>query len=94
MIINNHDKQVELEFGKGDICVNGGHFLGGNNERIGMVAFSNQAPRDIGSVGDIKAGQECKVGDFPVVMTFTKIESIDVLINALQHAKSEMSAEE
>ena len=89
-MINKNEKQTELEFGTGDICVNGGHFLDGDNKIVGMVAFSNQSPREINAVGDVKAGQKCKVGDFPVVMTFTKAESIDVVINQLKQAKADM----
>lgn len=89
-MINKNNNQTELEFGKGDICVNGGHFLDSNNKIVGMVAFSNQTPREINAVGDVKAGQKCKVGDFPVVMTFMKVESIDVVINQLKQAKADM----
>lgn len=89
-MITKNDKQIELEFGKGDICVNGGHFLDGDNKIVGMVAFSNQSPRDINAVGDIKAGQKCKIGDFPIIMTFTKPESIDVVINQLKQAKADI----
>lgn len=89
-MIKKDNKQTDLEFGTGDICVNGGHFLDENKKIVGMVAFSNQAPREINAIGDVKAGQECKVGDFPVIMTFTKPESIDVVINQLKQAKADM----
>ncbi|MDI9208103.1 hypothetical protein MT361_05995 [Clostridium butyricum] len=89
-MIKKDDKQIDLEFGTGDICVNGGRFLDENNKIVGMVAFSDQAPREIDDIGDVKAGQECKVGDFPVIMTFTKPESIDVVINQLKQAKADM----
>jgi hypothetical protein len=89
-MIKREDNQIDLEFGTGDICVNGGHFLDENYKVIGMVAFSNQSAREINAIGDIKAGQECKVGDFPVIMTFAKAESIDVVINQLKQAKADM----
>jgi len=90
-MINKDNKQVDLEFGKGDICVNPGHYVDGENKKVGIVAFSNQSPREIGRVGDIKAHQEYKVGDFPVIMTFNKKESIDVVVQALLEAKENMS---
>lgn len=89
-MIKKNDNQVDLEFGTGDICVNGGHYLDEKNKIVGMVAFSNQTSREINAVGDVKAGQECKVGDFPVIMTFTKPQSIDVVIRQLKQAKADM----
>ncbi len=89
-MINITENQTDLEFGTGDICIAGGSYLGENGGKVGMVAFMNQEPREIGSVGVIKANKKYKVGDFPVIMTFTKPESIDVLIKHLEIAKKEM----
>ena len=89
-MISQNDKQVELEFGTGDIGLNSGYYEDDNNNKIGMVGFYNQETREIGAEGDIKAGQECKVGDFPFLMTFAKKESIDVIILALLDAKENM----
>ena len=88
-MINKDEKQTKLAFGTGDICITSGRFLN-DDEFIGVVTFNNQSPREINSIGDIKAGQEYKLSDFPVIMTFTKTESIDVLINTLEQAKAEM----
>lgn len=90
MIIKN-EKQVDLEFGKGDICITSGSYLDENNNRVGLVSFIDQAPREIGSKGMIVAGGQYKLGDFPVIMTFADTRSIDVLINALLEAKKEIS---
>ena len=85
MIINN-GKQIELKFGTGDICVTGGRC-----EDFGVVTFSDRTPREIGSRGDIIAGQVYDLNkDFPIIMTFTKKESIDVVIGALEQAKNDM----
>ena len=91
MIIKNGE-QVDLEFGNGDICISSGHYLDEKDNKVGLVLFINQASREIGSKGMIVAGKQYKLGDFPVIMTFTKTESIDVLINALLEAKEEMLA--
>lgn len=88
-MINKNDKQVELRFGIGDICINGGSIME-NNKKIGIVVFSNQAPREIGTVGDKKAGQSYDLDEFPVTMTFAKPESIDVVIEQLEQAKKDM----
>lgn len=93
MIIESNN-QTDLEFGTGDICINSAYYINGEKRKVGLVAFSNQSSRGIGEEGDIKAGQECKVGDFPVIMTFTKKESVDIIIKALQDAKKEMGVEE
>lgn len=89
-MINKDDKQTDLEFGTGDICINSGFYLDGESRKIGLITFSNQSPREIGIEGDIKVGQECKVGDFPVIMTFIKKESIDVLVKSLLEVKDHM----
>jgi hypothetical protein len=89
MIIKN-GIQTDLEFGNGDICVNSGWYVDEKNKKVGMVAFSNQSPGEIGAEGNIKISQECKVGDFPIIMTFMRKESIDVVIKALLDAKERM----
>lgn len=81
------DKQIELEFGKGDICIAGGHFFDGKGDKVGLVTFIDQEPREIGVEGITKGGQGYNVGEFPVIMTFTKKESIDVLIDQLKQAR-------
>ena len=85
--------QTDLEFGNGDICITGGHYLDENDNRVGLVSFINQASREVGSKGMIVAGEQYKLGDFPVIMTFTNTKSIDVLVNALFEAKKEMEGD-
>lgn len=82
------ENQIELAFGTGDICIAGACFK--DNPSNGVVMFSNQSPREINAVGDVIGGQEYDTNEFPVIMTFTKKESIDVLIAQLEQAKSEM----
>lgn len=89
-MITKNDKQTELEFGKGDICISGGHYIDDSGNKVGVVTFIDQESRKIGIEGVTKGGQSYKVGDFPVIMTFTKKESIDVLIEQLLQAKNNM----
>lgn len=89
-MIYKNENQFNLEFGTGDIGINGGVCIDKDNNKIGLVGFSNQSPREIGAVGDIKAGQPYKIEDFPVIMSFTKKESIDVVIAALIDSKNAM----
>ena len=65
-------------FGEGDICISPGRYID-NDTKVGFILFCNQEPRPIGSPGDVKAGTVVDVNDFPVVMKFRKIESIDVI---------------
>ena len=88
-MITKHENTLDCEFGTGDICVTGSHFVE-DNKRLGIVTFSNQTSREIGTECVIKAGQPYKLGDFPVIFTFTKKESIDVVIRALEDARREM----
>jgi len=81
--------QVKMEFGTGDIGLNAGAIKEDDN-KVGIIIFYNQEPRSIGDTGDIKAGTEVDINDFPVVMKFYRKESIDVVIKALLEAKKEM----
>lgn len=87
-MISIDQEQTKLEFGNGDICVAGGCTDHGD-KKTGFVVFTNQGPREIGSKGVVKAG-EVNLEDYPVVMTFSNKKSIDVMIKALEQAKSYM----
>ena len=82
-----------MVFGEGDICISPGRYID-NDNKVGFIIFCNQEPRPIGSPGDVKAGTVVDVDDFPVVMKFRKIESIDVVIKALNEARSLMLEDE
>ena len=84
-MIKKSEKRVEIQFGTGDIGFNSGAITEDGN-RVGIIIFYNQEPREIGSVGDIKAGTEVDIRDFPAIMTFYKKESIDVLIEEIGRA--------
>lgn len=81
--------QTKMEFGTGDIGFNAGA-IKEDDDKVGIVIFYNQETRNIGDVGDIKAGTEVDINDFPVIMKFYRTESIDVIIKALLEAKKEM----
>ena len=82
--------QVKMEFGTGDIGINPGAIKEDDN-KVGIIIFYNQEPRNIGDTGDIKAGTEVDINDFPVVMKFYRKESIDEVIKTLLEAKKERS---
>lgn len=84
-MIKRDSKQTVLNFGTGDICINPGAI-----QSSGIIGFKNQQPREIGSEGDIKAGKEVSTDIFDVVMKFQKVESIDVVIDALNEVRGLM----
>jgi len=90
-MINERFSQTELQFGKGNIRINSGTYINESNNKVGIVAFMNETPREIGDEGDIKVSEEYNVEDFPIVMTFIKTESIDVIIEALLDTKKQMN---
>jgi len=58
--------QTELEFGTGDIGVTSGSSINSeNNNRVGIVTFINQVPRELGTESDVEVGEECDIEDFP-----------------------------
>ena len=85
--------QAKMEFGTGDIGFNAGVIKEDDN-KVGFILFCNQEPRPIGSPGDVKAGTVVDINDFPVVMKFYRKESIDVVIKALNEARSLMLEDE
>ncbi len=91
-MIKQEHNHVILEFGTGDIGLNAGSITK-DNEVVGIIVFYNQEPREIGLPGDIKAGTEVDLNSFPVLMEFSKKESVDVIIKALQEVKQSMSQE-
>mgnify|MGYP001267554048 FL=1 len=88
-MIKKLEHQTKMEFGTGDIGFNAGAVKEDDN-KVGIIIFYNQESRNIGDIGDIKAGTEVDINDFPVVMKFYRKESIDVVIEALLAAKEEM----
>ena len=88
-MIKELEHQVKMEFGTGDIGFNAG-VIKEEDKKVGIIIFYNQEARNIGDTGDIKAGTEIDINDFPVVVKFYRKESIDVLIEALLEAKKEM----
>ena len=70
-----------LEFGSGDIITSLGVL-----DNVDGIAFVNSEPHPIGYIHE----GELKTSDISVIMTFTKIESIDVLIKQLTELKEYM----
>jgi hypothetical protein len=80
---------TELEFGYGDIEV--APALLQCDETIGAVCFFQRAkPQAIGERGDYTPNMVVERENTPVRMTFEKVQSIDVVIKALQEAKELM----
>ena len=88
-MIKKLEHQTKMEFGTGDIGFNAG-VLKEEDDKVGVIIFYNQEPRNIGDTGDIKAGEEVDINDFPVIMKFYKKESIDAVVKALLEVKKEM----
>lgn len=79
--------KAELNFGTGDIHIVSSCTADGE---IGCVVFENQnPPRSIGKNPD-GFNKEFIPEEYPVIMTFSKVESIDALIGELLNAKANM----
>lgn len=91
MPIIKHEDQMEVEFGSGDIKVSPG--LLKLEQPCGVVVFQEyDRARPIGQWEE----NDRKIADpeeTPIRMTFDKVESIDVVIWALQEAKRMMQEE-
>ena len=79
----------QIEFGYGDIKVSPA--LLDTEVIIGAVCFSSHPePRQIGEVENHTPQEKRTIEETPVRMTFRKVESIDVVIWALEEAKKFM----
>ncbi|MEN6320696.1 MAG: hypothetical protein ABFD82_18310 [Syntrophaceae bacterium] len=85
------EKAVDyLEFGTGDIRMGTIHLETIECERQTLFAFAPGKPTEIG----IKNAEDSPtVDDIEVIFRFTKIESLDVLIGALQEHKEILKKE-
>lgn len=79
-----HDTgRVQLEFGYGDILVSHGVV----EDKAAVVCFFRAEPTPIGTKITYEEPLEVAAEDTPVRMVFNKLNSVDVLINALLDAK-------
>jgi hypothetical protein len=91
MPITTIENTRQLEFGYGDIEVCPA--LLESDEVIGAVAFfQNENANPIGEHKDHEPNMKVDVTDSPIRMTFEKVESIDVVIWALEKTKRMMLA--
>jgi hypothetical protein len=89
MPIVNINESKQLEFGHGDIEV--APALLQTDEVVGAVCFfQRETVNTIGEHTDYEPNKTVDVEDTPVRMIFDKVESIDVVIWALQKAKEMM----
>lgn len=79
----------QLEFGTGDILVSPG--LLKLEETVGVVCFTEQGTRVIGEHVDHNPSIVLPAEETLVRMTFEKVESIDVVIWALEETKRMMA---
>ena len=81
--------QTTIDFGTGDVNIIPGILI---EEKIGILGFRNQEPREIGLHNGDKAPDSTNA--FEILMQFNKTESIDVLIHALKQTKEMMKRRE
>jgi len=85
LTINDREGITLMKFGTGDIGVT--HVV--HDDYTG-VAFKNQESRDVGSAENLGKNMTISRFNTEVMMTFDKPESIDVVIEQLQKAKTEL----
>lgn len=75
------------DFGKGDILVSDGFI---EETKTGCLMLANDVPNEIGKDHPERIGKTTDELKQDIIFTFTKPESIDVVIRALERAKSKM----
>ena len=92
IMINEEGSKMQVIFGTGDIGMNPGVMVDGN-DISGVMVMYNQKPRPIGSTADIKAGQTVSLDDHPISFIFNNVKSLEVFIKALNEVKDNMNFE-
>ena len=86
-MIHINDKQMVAVFGTGDICMAPIQ----SDTNANLLGLCDQAPREIGSVGDYLEGDVVSLDVFPILLQFDKPECIDALIKALEAVKEQFT---
>lgn len=85
------EKSKQLEFGYGDIEVAAGLLQA--EDILGTVLFWNNGKQnEIGVYTEYEENKVMSIEETPVRMVFSRIESIDVVIDALEKSKQMMIA--
>jgi hypothetical protein len=83
------EENIKIQFGTGDISIGAGMT---NYEKDGLMTFIEQEKKNIGVI--VKSDNPYEdVNKFPVSFIFTKVESVDVLIERLETTKKYMTGE-
>ena len=88
-LINDGDGLTTVEFGKGDICIASGIT---SDSKFGIVALMEQEPKPIGYYVPLDTPSP-SLKEYPVILAFENVESIDVLIERLERTKMYMTGE-
>ena len=80
-----------LEFGAGDIGIGTVRLANKEGKKETLFAFATREPTEIGLVSDKK--DRPGIESIELIFRFTKIESLDVLIGALQEHRETLQKE-
>ena len=93
-MIKRNERNIEMKFGTGDINILTGYINESELKVTGYIGYRNQAPREIGLFGGDNAKDIKCLEDMPIVMTFDKVESVDVMIDALKEIRGYIKKED
>ena len=88
MVFNINDQMVVV-MGFGDVGLDSGYMKTSKGSVVGTLGIATNKKREVGTVIDI-SGEHHEISEYPVVLTFSKIRSVDTMINALQDIKRGM----
>ena len=88
MVFNINDQMVVV-MGFGDVGLDTGHMITPKGLIVGTLGIATNKKRKVGTVTDI-SGEHHEASEYPVLLTFSKVRSIDTMINALQDIKNVM----
>ncbi len=88
-MIKTENNQTIVRFENGDINIVTG--IMNIEEPLGVLAFREQKPRDIGMHNGDKPKE---IIEYPIIFNFTNIDSIDVLTKSLEILKKDLKNRE
>ena len=89
-LYENGNSSIVAEFGNGDLVV--GDIIDIKNIRSGIVIFNNKSQEPIGTLHTSKKGYIVSdIAEKSIIINFTKVESIDIVIDYLTKAKESLN---
>lgn len=91
-MIKVYEEQVKVQFGFGDVMTTNGTTMTYDDREQGVIAIGDCKMGVCGTEVDLE--HDVPMEDYPIVLLFNNVNSVDSIINSLQRVKRLMLGEE